>query len=207
MKLIVVRHAEDLALIRDIWGDESLSPTGKNQALSLAYTLNPLNPTHLYTSPLKRAHETAQIIGQFCGIPVKVLEDLREQDFGELFNATPEERLKIDETFVQSGPETPPHLGPKGGEKYDQLTTRAKAAFQYIESKHKNQNDRVLVITHGRFFTFFVQAILDFPWIGRFFLAIPNTGILQFDVPKTGLPQLELPSVIRPPVTQLVSTD
>jgi broad specificity phosphatase PhoE len=68
MRLIFVRHAETTANAEGRFqghADFSLSARGQAQAqlLKSRFLVEGLTPTHLYSSPLKRCAETAEIIG------------------------------------------------------------------------------------------------------------------------------------------------
>ena len=72
MNLRLIRHAESIANVEDRWQgrvDFPLSVTGRLQADLLGSTLECEGyiPSHMYTSPLSRALETAQIISADWG--------------------------------------------------------------------------------------------------------------------------------------------
>lgn len=88
MRLILVRHGEtEWNRQRRIQGNRSdtrLSQEGLKEADRLAATLRAERIDAIYSSPLKRAAETARAIAEACGVPVQLVEDLREIDVGEL---------------------------------------------------------------------------------------------------------------------------
>jgi len=71
--------------------DVPLNDTGREQARALAERVRDEPFAALYTSPLVRARETAQIIGAALGLEPRVDERLKEVDVG-----TWQERLKDD---------------------------------------------------------------------------------------------------------------
>ncbi|HLA42598.1 MAG TPA: histidine phosphatase family protein [Aggregatilineales bacterium] len=79
MQLYFLRHAiaQDRAPgLRDF--DRELVPIGAEKTEKLAHRLDDygVRPVVIYTSPLKRAVQTAQIISNFAGIHLEVFEDL-----------------------------------------------------------------------------------------------------------------------------------
>jgi broad specificity phosphatase PhoE len=88
MKLILVRHGEtEWNKQRRIQGSRSdtrLSQEGLKEADRLAAALRTERIDAIYSSPLKRAAETAQIIAEACRLRVQLFDELKEIDVGEL---------------------------------------------------------------------------------------------------------------------------
>jgi len=88
MKLYFVRHGESEANLLYEFSNRGLkhglTETGKFQAQSLAQTLQIASITKIFTSPLLRAIQTAEILAQALGIPYEIAEALREVDCGVL---------------------------------------------------------------------------------------------------------------------------
>lgn len=70
-RLYLVRHAKAAARF-DEDPDPGLSDEGKEAAVDLALTLEPLGPTPIYTSPLERARATALPLANRWGIVPEV---------------------------------------------------------------------------------------------------------------------------------------
>jgi len=85
MDLVLVRHGESRAN-RDgvVQGrmDFPLSEAGREQALKTSAALVEFRPFRIYSSPLGRALETAQIINRPHNVKVMVLDALIEYDLG-----------------------------------------------------------------------------------------------------------------------------
>ena len=88
MKLILVRHGETewnkQRRIQGCRSDTRLNPYGLEQADRLAAVLRKERIDAIYSSPLKRAAETAQIIAESCKLPMLMFNELREIDAGAL---------------------------------------------------------------------------------------------------------------------------
>lgn len=86
--IILVRHGESEANTRSILasrtGDYHLTDYGKEHAYNAAFVLKDFPVHSIYSSPVRRALETAEIIGkEFEGIHITVSEEIRETDFGK----------------------------------------------------------------------------------------------------------------------------
>ena len=85
MKLYLIRHGQtDWNVAGKIQGchDIPLNATGKRQAEYLAEGMSRRPVTHIFSSPQKRALETAQAIAGRQGVGVTALSGLREVEFG-----------------------------------------------------------------------------------------------------------------------------
>jgi broad specificity phosphatase PhoE len=71
--------------------DIPLNETGRSQALRAAQIFKDQGIEHIITSPLSRAHETAEIVAQYLGLRVETDERLIERNFGAF------EGLTLDE--------------------------------------------------------------------------------------------------------------
>ena len=91
MRLILVRHGEtDLNKQRRLqgWSDSPLNDTGRKQAEALGLALKDEDVIAIYSSPLRRAQETARAISCYHKVEVKVLEELKELDVGKVDGMT-----------------------------------------------------------------------------------------------------------------------
>lgn len=72
MHLYVIRHSDPLS------GADGLTERGYREAETVAARLKRIGVTHLYSSDLRRAEETARISSEATGLPVTVHRWLRE---------------------------------------------------------------------------------------------------------------------------------
>lgn len=85
-RLYIVRHAQSMSNRGEYDGDDGdppLSEVGREQALRLGQRFTRHRLDALYSSPLRRAVETAREIAATTGLEVRIAEDLYEVDFGE----------------------------------------------------------------------------------------------------------------------------
>ena len=82
-----LRHGEtDSNRLKTIAGslDVELNETGREQARAAVELVRPLGVTHLASSNLRRARETAAIIARALALPHLVVPELAERNWGEL---------------------------------------------------------------------------------------------------------------------------
>ena len=137
--LILARHGETDWNRDGIWqghGDPPLNELGRRQAAELAVRLADMSIDALYSSDLRRAYETAEIIAAAKGLEITADSDLREIDIGAWSGLT---RAQIEERF--------PGMDRQDGETSDAFDARAVGVLHRIANAHEHQ--RVLVVTHG----------------------------------------------------------
>ena len=81
MELILVRHG--LPLRREVVegpADPELSIEGHDQSARLASYLATESIDAIYSSPMKRAVQTAEPLAQTTGLPISIVDDVAEYD-------------------------------------------------------------------------------------------------------------------------------
>lgn len=154
MKLYFVRHGESEAnTLRVISNRESrygLTETGKQQAILLSDPLKDVPLTAIYSSPILRARETAEILSQSFHLPYQITEALREYDCGILEEKSDEESWKLHSEIAEDWTQNHHHLRrPDGGENFLEIKRRF---IPFIESFTQNgihQEDHILFVSHG----------------------------------------------------------
>src|SRR5579859_6938005 len=88
MKLYFVRHGESeanvLRIISNREEPHALTSNGRQQARALADSLQGTAFARIFSSPVLRARQTAEILAERLGVPYEVTEALREYDCGIL---------------------------------------------------------------------------------------------------------------------------
>ena len=144
--IVLVRHGEtDWNRERRYQGhaDTPLNEAGRRQAVELAEVLRDVGLTAVYTSPLRRAAETADIVAGRLGLEAEELEALREVDVGDW------QGLTVDEVKARF----PDRLdvawrsGWQNGETHDELSARVLPALIGLDRMHTG--GRVLGVTHA----------------------------------------------------------
>lgn len=130
--------------------DYGLSELGRRQAIALADWLNRqgIRPSVLYTSPLKRTLQTAQLLTEQLELPAPVARDeLREYYAGKLEGLTYAQSV---ERFPHHAARTLNQRGDfsaYGGESREQMRSRLKRLIRDIQDLPAE--DDIAVIGHG----------------------------------------------------------
>lgn len=148
MKIYLIRHGlTHLNKAKKVNGevDEPLASEGIEQAQAIV-ELIPKSVTQIYSSPLLRARQTAEIISSATNLPITVANELTEIRMGSLAGKSWEEindglELKKKHRTVQFD------YRPYGGESLEDVTKRLTAFFNKINDKHADHE--ALIVTHG----------------------------------------------------------
>src|SRR5918998_3468968 len=105
-EMILIRHAQSTANATGIWQgqlDFPLSKQGRLEAAAAGRALLGTRISAIYSSPLSRAFETAEIVPRETGFPgeVMTLTDLRERHGGGLGGYTWAEQEARSPAFVE----------------------------------------------------------------------------------------------------------
>jgi len=125
--------------------DPPLNDTGRTQARGLAARPALDEVAAVYSGPLRRAWETAEIVAAHLDLPVQLDPELVEIDVGEWQGLT---RSEVDERFPEAFRRWLDH-GPgwERGETYEEMARRTVHVLERIAGRHLGQN--VLVVMHS----------------------------------------------------------
>jgi len=125
--------------------DPLLNETGRAQAAELAAELNDVELGAIYSSPLRRALETAQVVAAEHRLSPIPIEALREVDVGSWQGLT---RTEIEARFPEQFARWLDYdQGWQDGETYEEMGRRAVAALLELAAAH--EGERILAVTHG----------------------------------------------------------
>lgn len=159
-----LRHGEtDSNAARLIAGslDVDLTALGREQAHAAARTLAGLPITAIYSSPLRRARDTAQPIAEALDLPVTIIADIAERNWGELEGKPREARVRGEP--------------PAGAESVHAFVQRVLQGFALIDA------DVPLIVAHSGVFRVLCRTLEIVETEGPVTNALP----LRF-VPSTG---------------------
>lgn len=184
MRLLFVRHAESTGNVEGRWqghSDYQLSSHGHTQAERLERHLKVEGfvPTHVYTSPLRRAAQTANILVKSWSGDVTEWDDLKEFDVGLVSGLTREEAQRELPHVDFDLEESRQLAGVKGAESLIERRDRGKLIVDKIITIHKNENI-VLVVSHGGILQHVIAALLGTKRVWGY--TTHNTAIFDFDV-------------------------
>ena len=181
MELLLIRHALPVRhLVVDGAADPPLADAGRAQAQHLADYLAHEELHAIYTSPMRRAIETAAPMAEGRGMVPGVIDDIAEWDRND------NEYVPIEELRAANDPrwqamlrgEWTPH-----DETPEQFVGRVVAAIEQLIAAHSGQ--RIAVVCHGGVIYGYLGHILGLPTAQAFFY--PNyTSIHRVAAARSG---------------------
>lgn len=154
MKIYLIRHGvTDANKCKSLQGrtDISLNEQGRELARITAEGLKDIKFDFIFTSPLKRAKETAEIIRGNRDIPIIDCEEIQEISFGEyeglcfgMDNYTIPDK---DFMFFFDKPEC--YKPAPGGETFEEVLARTGAFMERLIASKEYQDKTILLSTHG----------------------------------------------------------
>jgi broad specificity phosphatase PhoE len=145
LRLILVRHGET------VWNKErrvqgisniELSKAGLLQAERVAASLKNENITSIYTSPLKRAYQTAFRISAYHSAPITIVKELQEMNQGDFEGLSFKDLTEKHADFLKQWLTNPESCVMPNGESLAMLQARA---WPVIERVLKNKRNSVVV--------------------------------------------------------------
>lgn len=183
-KLILVRHGESEANRQKIFAedDSPLTEKGREQAREVAEKIaERFQLAAAVASALPRAAETARIVAARLGVPLEIVPDLHERDFGSLKGKSYvdfSKWIRNDSTYDAARPWL---WTPQGGESMEDAKARVVGALEKLRRRHPE--DEVLVVCHGVVMQV-MWAFLTGTWEGA---EIPeNCGVVQVEHTEQG---------------------
>jgi 2,3-bisphosphoglycerate-dependent phosphoglycerate mutase len=177
-RLLLVRHGESTwNREHRIQGqlDPPLSDEGRNQAERLGQRLAGRMFAGFYSSDLKRAFETSQVIGAHIGMDAEPAAGLREIYLGDWEGLRTEELAQRFPEAWARWTEKPNWDVVPGGEGAALFETRAAVELDAILQRHSHGD--VLVVTHGGLIQVALHRALGHPSRGLFPFKIQNASI------------------------------
>lgn len=161
LDIYLVRHGQtQWNLEKRLQGatDNVLNETGRRQAAELAQRLAGVPFSHIYSSGLRRAQETA---AAFAGqTPVTALPALNERSFGKFEGIFEDQRdAALFAEFGKRGNVLDDALD--GGESLQSQADRVKAAVRQITTRHTTGS--IAIVAHGGVNPLVLAALLDIP--------------------------------------------
>jgi len=184
-QLLLARHGEtEWNAAGRIQGQQnsSLSARGRAQVQKLAQRLAPVPLQAIYASDLTRAMQTAQIVADAHGLPVRPLPGLRERSYGAWEGLTPEQVEAADyegwyRYYVTREFDAPV----SGGENWAQVRVRMGAARDQARADFPGLGDTVLLVGHGASLRTLIADALDAPLPMLRHFHLENTSLSRLD--------------------------
>ncbi len=157
-QVYLIRHCKTL------WGpthllkgtlDVPLSDVGREQAKGICPRIEELGINRVVTSPLRRAHETAEIYAKCASVPLQVNLGFIELDHGDWQGKSFDELLSNSESRYKQWLEDPTAVPiPGGSETVQMAQSRVFVTLRGLVQRYSNE--RILIVTHKH-----IRAILQ----------------------------------------------
>lgn len=148
----LVRHGEtDANVARRFagWSDDHLNHRGRAQCADLAHRLAGEGIEDVYTSPVRRAVETAEILADALGARVRTVHDLREIEVGPWKGLTEDEVIAEWPAEHAAWRDAPHRLELRGREPISEVQERALDALDQMAHEELSAPDApTLVVSH-----------------------------------------------------------
>ena len=147
--LVLVRHGQTDWNVNGRymgWTDEGLNAEGLRQAGMLAQRLERWPISAVYSSPLKRAFRTAEIVAEPHSLPIQSVEDLGEMRIGAWEGMYVGEIAGRYPELWKTWRTSPGDFRMPGGESLGEVRERAVRAFNRMTDS--SEGKMVLAVTH-----------------------------------------------------------
>jgi broad specificity phosphatase PhoE len=147
-KLILTRHGETVWNVEKIYRgrtDVNLDEVGIKQAELLGKHLSTWELEAIYSSPLKRALDTANIVARYQKIGVHVAEGLIDFNYGEWQSLPEQEVQRLYPTLHNEWHNNPHKVKMPGGENLEDVRRRAIEVVNDVLSKYQGS---VVLVSH-----------------------------------------------------------
>ncbi len=156
MEIYLIRHGETGGNVahRHQAEDTPLTDHGIEQAKAIAKKVKELKPTHLLTSPLVRAIETARVIGEECDMIAETnehfIELARPKDMYGHYHKSFRSMLFYANWYLGNT---------RKGESYEALRERIALAKRHFASYPEDA--RIVTVSHSVFINLFLAHLCD----------------------------------------------
>jgi len=170
-------------------GEIPLTETGVMQARAAAKALAGRSIDSIVSSPLGRARQTAQEVGDLLDLPVRTEDGLRETDFGDWEGysfAEVRERWPAElDAWLADPSVAPPH-----GESFTAVARRVQTARDKLLVRYRQQT--ILVVSHVTPIKMLVRAALEAPPSALYRMYLEVSSISEIDWYSDGPAVLKL---------------
>ncbi len=155
-----------------------LTEEGVEQSEKAAKFLEEMNISTIYSSPIERAKNTAEIVGKHISIDVKIDDRLIELDMGK-FTGKP-----YDEIFSSHGNvfmkfyRGELEIAHNGVETFEQVKKRIRDMVDHVIDNHPDEN--VVLVTHMDPIKAMLSTVVSFSPENLYELIIPNASLNIF---------------------------
>jgi broad specificity phosphatase PhoE len=166
MKLYFARHGESEANLLRVFSNRGvkhgLTEEGRAQARILAQTLQSASVTRLFSSPLLRATQTAEIVAEVLGLRYEITDALREYDCGVWEGRSDaagwEEYERVLAAWIEKGDW---QQRMEGGESFDDMRVRFVPPVEQLVEQYGHSPAGIGLIGHGGLYRCMLPLVLE----------------------------------------------
>jgi 2,3-bisphosphoglycerate-dependent phosphoglycerate mutase len=182
LKLIIIRHGQSTGNVdrrMQGQGDYPLTDLGRTQAQKLAQHLRDAPPTAIYSSPLQRTIDTAEILrqGLTAAPPIQLTPELAEYQNGIFQGLTWAEAQAQYPALCDQLEASLDWIPVPGAETLRQARDRVEWLVDYLLLTHRN-GDRLWLVSHGWIMQQLIAALWGSDRSWR--ISIKNTAYFEF---------------------------
>jgi len=148
-RIVVVRHGRtEWNRVERLRGraDIALDNVGIKQAEAAARRIKEWTISTIYSSPLRRALTTAEIIAATLGLKVQEMSDIIDIDYGEWQGLLNEEVIARDGRLYTRWIENPDGVKFPGGEEFNEVRQRVSKAVNDLIQRHPKES--IVLVSH-----------------------------------------------------------
>lgn len=166
LTLLFIRHAESVGNAQGrMMGhlDDALSETGLDQAVRLADRLRTHPPTHMYSSPIARTRQTAELLQRSLpndsSISIQYVDELKEFQNGIFQGLTWAEASDRYPDLCRALESSLTWIPIPGAESWEQGRDRAQRFIAKLLDSHQD-GDRLWIVTHSWILQHLISSLM-----------------------------------------------
>ncbi len=173
-RIYLVRHGKQDTLLFN--ADAALSSIGVKQATLLQERLKERSFDKIYSSTLKRAIETSDILNRNWNMDIERRSELCEIDYGRFTGIPIASSDGVNKEFFERLYKREDDLSFPEGENGEMAYKRAKPVFDEVE---ESSYEKILIVCHGGLIRALICGLLKLPYSARFAFSkyLENTSI------------------------------
>lgn len=179
-EIILVRHGETDWNLKEVFRgtiDIDLNETGLREAELLGKYLSNINIGSIYSSPLRRALKTAELIACHHKLAVEIAPELRDLDFGKWQGLTHQEVIDKYKKDYDMWVKRPELVKIPSGESLDEARERSlNLIYRVILGKE----DRIVIVSHRVIIKIIICALLGLDNSHFWNIKVDTCGITNF---------------------------
>lgn len=181
-RLILVRHGQTQWNQEDRFrgrADISLDEKGMSQAEATAARLEHMGVSAIYSSPLRRAMQTAEPAARRLRVETRPLPGVTDIDYGSWQGLTIPQAAEHDPGVFQQWQHSPQLARFPGGESMEEARHRAAAAVASILPGHADQS--IAVVSHVTICRLLILDLLSLPTSHFWAIGLSNCALSIFE--------------------------